>query len=195
MCGRYFVDEDTAKELEKIVEELDLKHNVGKMSTGDVVPSGRAKILIQREKHIEVSNSTWGFPKYTGKGLIINARAETAMEKRTFRENVWNRRCVIPAKGFYEWDASKNKFRFTYGNESILFMAGMFQFYENMSRFVILTTNANPSMERVHDRMPLVLNREQLEPWIFDNQKISDILKSTPPLLKCVAEVEQLRLW
>ena len=52
----------------------------------------------------------WGFPRFDGRGLLINARAETAAERRTFRECVLHRRCVIPAKGFWEWNKFKEKF-------------------------------------------------------------------------------------
>ena len=54
----------------------------------------------------------WGFPRFEGNGLIINARAETALERRTFRESVRRRRCVVPARGFYEWNAVREKFSY-----------------------------------------------------------------------------------
>ncbi len=195
MCGRYYIDEDTAIELGKIVEELDRKHQIGKIKAGDVFPSNEAKILTSHENHWEFSDATWGFPKYKDKGLIINARAETALEKNPFREALLKRRCIVPAKGFYEWDASKNKFCFTNEDESILFMAGIIERYETTSRFVILTKNANASMLRIHDRMPLILSQEQIKPWIFDQTKTNEILKSTPPLLTGFAQIEQLSLW
>ena len=54
----------------------------------------------------------WRFPGFTGKELLINARAESVLEKRTFQESVRHRRCVVPAKGFYEWNAKKEKYQF-----------------------------------------------------------------------------------
>lgn len=85
----------------------------------------------------------WGFPQYQKKGLLINARAETVLEKKMFRESVLHRRCVIPARQFYEWDAEKNKAAFREKNESVMFMAGFYNRFSDGDRFIILTTGAN----------------------------------------------------
>ena len=53
---------------------------------------------------------TWGFPGFDKKGVIFNARSETALEKKTFRDSVKERRCIIPATGFYEWSEKKDKY-------------------------------------------------------------------------------------
>ena len=66
------------------------------------------------------------------KGLLINARAETAVERRTFRESVLHRRCVIPAKGFWEWNKSKEKFSFERWDSSVMFMAGCCDCFDGM---------------------------------------------------------------
>lgn len=210
MCGRYYIDDDTAEELGKIVEELDRKHQMGQtqdidvteskrnlstMRTGDICPSQSAKVILQKDNHWKFTESIWGYPKFTGSGLIINARAETVMEKRTFREDVMYRRCAIPASGFYEWDASKNKFQFTYGEKKLFFLAGIFSFYEEASRFVVLTTKANASMEKVHDRMPIVMDTDKMEQWIFHPEATEPILKKEPPMLTSTAEMEQLTLF
>ncbi|MCC8049945.1 MAG: SOS response-associated peptidase [Clostridiales bacterium] len=65
------------------------------------------------------------YPGYQGKSLLINARAEGILERRTFRDDILVRRCVIPAKGFYEWSPSKEKYWFEDGSP-ILFLAGCF---------------------------------------------------------------------
>ena len=57
--------------------------------------------------HLMADCMAWGFPRFDGKGLLINARAESAMERKTFRNSVQHRRCIIPAKSFYEWDKAK----------------------------------------------------------------------------------------
>ena len=105
----------------------------------------------------------WGFPRFDGRGLLINARAETAAERRTFRECVLHRRCVIPAKGFWEWNKSKEKFSFERQDSQVMFMAGCYDCFDGQDRFVILTTEANPSVKPVNDRMPLILERNELE--------------------------------
>ena len=110
MCGQYYVDDETAREIEKIVRDLDRKLHVER--TGDIRPSQRAAVIKGENEHLMADCMAWGFPRFDGKGLLINARAESAMERKTFRNSVQHRRCIIPAKGFYEWDKSKEKFSF-----------------------------------------------------------------------------------
>ena len=54
----------------------------------------------------------WGFPRFQGKGLLINARVEAILDKKTFRDSVLHRRCVIPAHHFYEWCKNKENILF-----------------------------------------------------------------------------------
>lgn len=95
---------------------------------------------------------------------MINARSESVLEKRIFQESVRHRRCVIPAKGFYEWNVKKEKYQFErLDQEAVLFMAGCFQRFQEEEWFVILTTQANASVSLVHHRMPLVLEKNEIE--------------------------------
>lgn len=105
------------------------------------------------------------------------------LRKKTFRESILSRRCVIPSSGFYEWDSDKHKFLFKRKEEEILYMAGIYNFFQEECRFVILTTAANESMEDIHNRMPVVLTKEEVEPWILDNNYTSKILQQVPPAL------------
>ena len=89
----------------------------------------------------------------------------SALEKSTFRDAVAKRRIVVPAAGFYEWNTRKEKSTFYRKNHPVLFMAGLYNPYEEGNRFTILTTAANSSMEPVHDRMPLLLEEEEILPW------------------------------
>ncbi len=183
MCGRYFIDEETAQEIEEIIKEVDarLKTNFARR---DVYPSNTAAVLVPNQDKLSLDWQNWGFPGFEGKKLIINARAETAMDRRMFRDNVRNRRCVIPARGFYEWDKEKNKVSFERTDEKSLFMAGCYQRFGEESRFVILTTAANPSVSPVHGRMPLILEREAVTDWLFNEERTEEYLHREPCLLK-----------
>ena len=121
MCGRYYIDDETAREIEKIVRDLDRKLHVER--TGDIRPSQRAAVIRGENEHLMADCMAWGFPRFDGKGLLINARAESATERKTFRDSVQHRRCIIPAKGFYEWDKSKEKFSYERYDAPFLFMA------------------------------------------------------------------------
>ena len=72
-------------------------------------------------------------------------------------------------------------------------MAGCYRKYDEGDRFVILTTQANASMEPVHDRMPLILEREEAVAWLLENDAAEGLLQKSPPLLVRRTEYEQLR--
>ena len=193
MCGRYYVDDETAREIEKLVRDLDRKLQIER--TGDVFPAQNATIIKGQEHHLAAEQMRWGFPGFEKGKLLINARAETALERPTFRESVQDRRCIIPARGFYEWNKSKEKFTFERKETPVLFMAGCYNRYEGQERFVILTTDANSSVAPVHNRMPLILEQEELKDWVLDDGAIEYLLHKTPVLLEAHAEYEQVRLF
>ena len=193
MCGRYYVDDETAREIEKLVRDLDRKLQIER--TGDVLPAQNATIIKGQEHHLAAEQMRWGFPGFEKGKLLINARAETALERPTFRESVQDRRCIIPARGFYEWNKSKEKFTFERKETPVLFMAGCYNRYEGQERFVILTTDANSSVAPVHNRMPLILEPEELGDWVLDDQATESLLHKTPVLLEQRAEYEQMRLF
>ena len=208
MCGRFFVDEETAREIEKVIHNVDLQ--IQRMRTGDIFPSQPAGILIQcgkrREQTAEIASGSispalelkemqWGFPQYQKKGLLINARAETALERKTFRDSVLHRRCVIPAKHFYEWDSDKNKVTFFRKDAAVVYMAGFYNRFGDEERFIILTTQANASVSPVHHRMPLVLETGELKEWVYDDQFAQYALHKTPPVLGREQEYEQQSLF
>ena len=193
MCGRYYVDDETAREIEKLVRDLDRKLQIER--TGDVFPSQKATIIKGQEHHLATEQMRWGFPGFENGKLLINARAESALERRTFQDSVQHRRCIIPSRGFYEWNKSKEKFTFERTDAPALFMAGCYNRYEDEERFVILTTEANSSVTPIHNRMPLILEPEELEDWVLDDGATEYLLHKTPVLLKARAEYEQMRVF
>jgi len=193
MCGRYYVDDETAREIERIIRIADEK--VRNMTVRDVHPTDVAPILMTDDHTLCCHMQKWGLPGFDGKQVIFNARSESALEKPTFREAVAKRRIVVPAAGFYEWNSQKEKSIFYRKNHPVLFMAGLYNPYAEGNRFVILTTAANPSMEPVHDRMPLLLEEEEIFPWILDLDAAKEILLKVPYLLERKTEFEQLSLF
>ncbi len=101
----------------------------------------------------------------------------------------------IPAAGFYEWNQKKQKYTFCREGGDALFLAGCYRKYEDGDRFVILTTQANASMEPVHDRMPLILEREEAAAWLLEDGAAEGLLKKTPPPLERRTEYEQMSIF
>ncbi|SHK98704.1 Putative SOS response-associated peptidase YedK [Anaerocolumna jejuensis DSM 15929] len=184
MCGRYYIDDETSREIEKILQDIDKKKPDKNYKTGEIFPTDTVPILVAQDNRIVPELYTWGFPNFYKKGVIINARCETAFEKKTFRESLVSRRCIIPASGFYEWNKTKEKLYFTQPSADILYMAGIYNTFSGISRFVILTTSANASMADVHDRMPLILKPEQTETWLSNSSVTQDILYQVPVSLQ-----------
>ena len=184
MCGRFNVDFEAEKELKKILKELNKKYPGKSPKSGEVFPTDTAAILVDGGEEAQAELSVWGFPQYTGKGVIINARSETALEKPTFRDSILSRRCLIPTTGFYEWDKEKNKYLFESGNSPILYLAGIYKLYQGISRFVILTTAANASMAMVHHRMPVIVEPQQTNSWLTGAMQIGSFLSEIPPMLE-----------
>lgn len=193
MCGRYYVDDETSREIERIVRDIGMQLN--RKKDGDIYPSQPATVLTGKSRTLSAQEMNWGFPQYTGKGLLINARAETVLEKKTFRDSVLHRRCVIPAKHFYEWDAEKNKVTFLRKDSPVLFMAGFYNRFREEDRFIILTTAANASVSPVHERMPLILEKSELEEWVYEDGLLEFLLHKTPSFLEKYQEFEQQSLF
>ncbi len=199
MCGRYYIDDDTAKEIEKLVRQADEKLRGAlpcemEIKAKDIHPSEKAPILVSSDSGPECRWQKWGFSGFQKGRVIFNARCESATEKPMFREAVLHRRAVIPAAWFYEWDRRKQKHTFFRKGKEALFMAGCCRSYEDGDRFVILTTQANDSMKPVHDRMPLILERAEVADWLFEDAAMIELLHKAPPLLECRSEYEQMSL-
>ena len=118
MCGRYYVDDDTAREIEKLVRQVDEKMRQTsaagiRLQAKDIHPSEMAPVITAGDKGLCCRWQRWGFVGFNGKQLIFNARSESALEKRTFRESVEHRRIVVPATWFYEWNKKKRRISFT----------------------------------------------------------------------------------
>ena len=198
MCGRYYVDDDTAREIEKLAGQVSEKMRQGagvSLQAKDIHPSETAPVLTADAKGLCCRWQRWGFPGFNGKQLLFNARSESALEKKTFRESVLQRRVVVPAAWFYEWNKKKEKNIFYRQGQPVLYMAGLYNRYQEEERFVILTTEANASMRPVHDRMPLVLERDEIQKWLSEDQLVEAFLQKTPPLLERRAEYEQMELF
>lgn len=201
MCGRYYVDDGTAREIEKLIVQINGKREqesvkaAGGIAAGDIWPGRDALVLSGKSGVVLCGWQKWGFCGFERKKLIFNARCESALEKSLFRDSILHRRIVVPAAWFYEWNVAKEKNTFRRKDMPVLFMAGFCRRYEDGEHFVILTTAANASMQPVHDRMPLILDREEIVQWLQDDTKIETILHKIPCLLERRSDYEQMRLF
>ncbi|MDR1608705.1 MAG: SOS response-associated peptidase [Deltaproteobacteria bacterium] len=171
MCGRFFIKSDD-KELMAIAQAAEAGLSL-KVKTGEIFPTD---IVAVQTGPGEYRPMKWGFSGFD-KRPIINARSETAMEKPTFKRSMLQSRCLVPASGYFEWKkegSKKIKYQF-FRPQSLTLMAGLWRQETGLSTpsFVILTRAASPSLERVHDRMPVILPTNLMEDWL---QKSPDAL-------------------
>jgi putative SOS response-associated peptidase YedK len=120
---------------------------------------------------------------------MINARAESVLEKGSFAKAAKSRRCLVPAQGWYEWQRSpvavdakgnprKQPFFIHRADDDVVAFAGLYEFWRDravsdpddpeawLTSFTIVTTDAEPGLDRIHDRQPLVLEREDWSTWL-----------------------------
>lgn len=194
MCGRYWIDPAEMSEIEKLADEIDRKMRA-KQFGGDLFPGSYAPVLERTAAGMMLTFQKWGYPSHQKNGVIFNARSETVTEKKMFQNGILRHRIVIPAGGFYEWNRSRERNCFTRNDSEIMYMAGFCDCFENVKRFIILTTAANASMIKVHDRMPLILEQDQLNEWLDNDSAVGGILRQTSPELERFSEYEQQTLF
>jgi len=137
---------------------------------------------------------------------MINARAETLLDKPAYRRAALARRCLVPADGWFEWQASPSErdakgkprkqpfFMHPVADGPIAF-AGVYEFWRDpaldpddpgawLTTYVIVTTAAEPGLAAVHDRMPLVLPPDRWDAWLDPQQRDADTVRAllAPPV-------------
>lgn len=143
MCGRYTIGtEQKGSRILKILAEADASLPPGLCLTaregGDIYPTDLTSAIVGSGGEPRAVGMRWGFK--TERGLVINARAETALERPLFRESALERRCLLPALGFYEWNAHKERFLLRRPDGGLLYLAGLYREGEDgIPAYVILT--------------------------------------------------------
>ena len=184
MCGRYQFTTKSDDMTAAIVDMLD-KRYPGEYKTGEIFPGDAAPAVISDRGRIVAVPAIFGFPGYQDGKLIINARSETAAQKPTFSESLRERRIILPASGFYEWsrDAKKTKYYFTVGEEGLIYLCGVYKIVDGQYRFAILTRDANETMIETHDRMPIIIGKEAVRPYLNDYEKAMALIAEASPTL------------
>ena len=169
MCGRYWLGD--SPELEEIGEEANLSpladrwrktaeiRTFGEIRPTDVVPV----IAPNRDGIGTVYPMKWG---YSGRQLLINARAETAAEKPTFREDWARHRCIVSASWYFEWSPEKQKYSIRPKDDGLTWLCGLYRIEGGLPVFVILTREPADRIRFIHDRMPLIMPKELHKEWL-----------------------------
>ncbi|HRA22703.1 MAG TPA: SOS response-associated peptidase [Usitatibacteraceae bacterium] len=179
MCSRYFLDADG----NVIAYTFSVPVHDRIRKRFNIAPTQEAPVVrVDEAGRREVAMLRWGLVPFWAKDLamgtkLINARSETAAEKPSFRNAFRSRRCVIPATGFFEWQGEpgrKQPYAITAADQPLFAFAGLWERWQDKTRpgaapvetFTILTTEANPAIAPVHDRMPVILPADRVQDWL-----------------------------
>ena len=186
MCGRYYFTRVSEDEKLDAVNKYMEKNYPGEYKTGEIFPGDIVPAVIDQQGKIVAVPAGFGFPGYQDNKLIINARSETAAEKKTFADCLRDRRVILPASGFYEWshhDREKTKYQFTVDAMRTIYLCGIYKLVDGAYRFVILTRPANESMIEIHDRMPVIVGEKEVRPYLTDRDAAAEIIATAAPML------------
>ncbi len=193
MCGRYTLRQtDDVQQrfgIQQLMLALEPRYNIA--------PTQTVPVVIGADDERQLALMRWGLiPSWTkdphSLPLMINARAEGIANKPAFRKPLRSQRCIVPTDGFYEWakDGARKQPYFIHFDDDHLFgFAGLYDTYrdadgQETKTFTIITTTANDVLTPLHDRMPVILRREDeaewLDPGVTDPFQIMRLLVPFP---------------
>ncbi len=157
MCGRYFID------MEDTNIKIWLNENNNDVKANEVFPTNKGLVLTY-DKKIIAKAIPWGFKKWDNKGHVINARSETIATNRFFKHAFKQKKAIVLASGFYEWNDAKVKHIITPKDNSIFYMAALIQ--EEDQGFAIVTQQATHPVASIHNRQPIMISDDHLIPYL-----------------------------
>lgn len=194
MCGRFGLFTD----LSELVELLGFE--VGPATEGfvprwNIAPTSDVLAITDSGAGRSASLMRWGLiprwakPENAFKRPMFNARSETVAERPMFRDSFANRRCLIPANGFFEWRADrpgqKTPWWIHAVDAGVITFAGIWSEWQGpngpVESCAILTTAPNSLVKRIHDRMPVIVDDEWAEVWLDDAADQDALLEACKP--------------
>ncbi|MBE0627577.1 MAG: SOS response-associated peptidase [Burkholderiales bacterium] len=194
MCGRYNIITDAQALFEAFQVQAEL--GASPLARYNVAPATDQLVILQEGAQRQARWHRWGLiPHWARDKAIgyktINARGESVATKPAFRGALRQRRCLVPATGFYEWqlhEGGKQPYLIRLRSGGLFSFAGLWETWTGpegeLRSFTIVTTEPNELMARIHDRMPVILPRAQyarwLDPALQDPAQIQTMIASYP---------------
>ncbi len=195
MCGRYELQEISGlgarfRATSVAVDFTAPRYNV---APGQLMP-----VVVHKSGDGDLHNSLelmkWGLVPSWSKDprtgfKAINARAETVTEKPSYRKPLQSKRCLVPVSGFYEWHetgSGKIPYHIYLKDEPVFALAGLYDTWLDpqghpLDTYAIITTSANTFMERLHNRMPVILGQDIEEEWLDPTTPLTRLLDLLAP--------------
>lgn len=197
MCGR-FVSSSTPDEVASYFDAAMQPERVLVGPSWNVAPTDDVYVIVEDSEARRVAAHHWGLVPFWAKdpsigSRMINARAEGLAEKNAFKNAYAERRCIVPADGFYEWrkvagQKTKQPYFIHRADGAPLAFAGLWEEWRNRSEpadgpssqrlrsTTIITTAANRTMAPIHDRMPVILPASAWDRWLDPAESDTDAL-------------------
>ena len=196
MCTRFFVELQSYRSLIKRAQKMELASNMMlKLSkpltmAGELRPTDVAAVLApNKDGKMAVFPMIWGFNHKASDTPIVNCRLETADKKDIWKDSWYRRRCIIPASWYYEWEHIKSpdgtkyrvgdKYMIQTRDSITTLLAGLYRIEKHrdiqVPVFSVITRDAVGDLRSIHDRMPVVIRREDISDWIRPDGKPYDV--------------------
>ncbi len=179
MCGRFVLTANS----DAVQAAFDLSSVPASMQPRYNIAPTQPVAVITNENPRELTFHKWGLIPSWSKDIssaskMINARSESVAEKPSFRTAFRRRRCIVPADGFYEWQAQDGQKvpQFIHREGLKLFgLAGLWEVWhspdgDEIRTCTIITTEANDFMKTIHNRMPVILDKSDYSTWLSPNE-------------------------
>jgi len=195
MCGRYVLKSS----LQQLVDQYGaVPDEVFAIEPNyNVAPSLHMPVILEKEGERKLDRYRWGLVPFWADDVntgysMINARAESLAQKRSFSKPFKSQRCIVPVNGFYEWKragSSKIPHYITSKSSPLMHFAGLYEQWESpegetVNSYTIITTEANKPVSELHDRMPAMLLPEEFTDWLDpenrDTGALQDLLRPWP---------------
>ena len=167
MCGRFSLDRLPTS----IIGALDVDFPNFKPQV-EVYPTNQTPVVFRSNGINELTEMTWGWERPFTKRPLFNARGSEAWEKKTWAKALRERRCIVPASGFYEWDenqpkGSRDRYRINPAFDDGFAFGGLYEINSETGEMFmsILTTTPNKKMTKIHHRMPVILELDEFDNW------------------------------
>lgn len=201
MCGQFSLDLDAFA----LKDEFDISEMPSVWEIRPhIFPAQPVAVIKSPDVH-SVNMMNWGLIPFWAKDetfgrRTFNARSETLREKPSFRMPFQKQRCLIPATGFYEWkrkggtQSKATPYQFQLAGNKVFAFAGLWDVWQKPEHPVfsctIITCDANAFIQPYHDRMPVILQKEDYNTWLNSNtlDELQKLLVPFPPELMTVTE-------
>ena len=192
MCGRFVV----ARELNEVTRLFEIDEVIGDQPgvSFNIAPTQSVSMFVDLPEPTlarQLHSARWGLVPHWAKAIegapLINARIESVLDKPSFRDSVANKRCAIPASGYFEWqttDGSKTPFYIHPAEPGMLAFAGIYSWWRNpelersdpqrwLLSVSLLTKASAPELSHIHDRNPVLLSPDSMDNWLDPDFEVS----------------------